>query len=549
MKYDVIVVGAGLTGTSVAQDCALRGLDVLLLDAGDIGCGASGMRPGLLDAEGLGCQVQRQQLIRQEVELLLQSAGHIMRRLPIVWPLMPHLCSGHLQPMAVRGAVALAQCPAQEEQDAYWGELNGAELRQFEPALSETFPRAIVTAGWWLDVQRLIQLLVRSAEVAGVEIKNHTRVVGLVRDVVEGDDVIGGVETLDIDTGETGRFYAQVVVNAAGAEAQELAQLAGSQLPLRQVRELSLVYSGRCALSAVFPLSRFEQGVRIIPRSSSTWVGSVFLGEGASKQAQQRALSRLRSVAEQTLPELKQRRLQQVNSTQSARWGGGDLTRPRPSVVYDHAAAGAKGLLTVIGGAVAEYRFVAERTGDLVARATGCKQPSRTDVHRLPGGEGFSDPVRWAQQFSISLQSVTQMISRHGARSHEILQESDDLEGGANLVCRCQSITKAELHHAVEQEFAHSLSGLMRRTGIGQGPCQGSYCLPCACSLLRETTGLSAREYMEHLCAAKQELFAKTQPVFANTSSANFLLDQMSHGLTGNLDRYHRFCTDAEGVE
>ena len=39
--YDVVVIGAGMTGAGVALDAASRGLRVALIDAGDIASGTS----------------------------------------------------------------------------------------------------------------------------------------------------------------------------------------------------------------------------------------------------------------------------------------------------------------------------------------------------------------------------------------------------------------------------------------------------------------------------------------------------------------------------
>ena len=39
--YDVVVIGAGMTGAGVAVDAASRGLKVALIDAGDIASGTS----------------------------------------------------------------------------------------------------------------------------------------------------------------------------------------------------------------------------------------------------------------------------------------------------------------------------------------------------------------------------------------------------------------------------------------------------------------------------------------------------------------------------
>jgi glycerol-3-phosphate dehydrogenase len=39
--FDVIVIGAGINGTGIARDAAMRGLRVLLLDKGDVASGTT----------------------------------------------------------------------------------------------------------------------------------------------------------------------------------------------------------------------------------------------------------------------------------------------------------------------------------------------------------------------------------------------------------------------------------------------------------------------------------------------------------------------------
>ena len=47
-EFDVIIIGAGITGAGTARDCALRGLRTLLIERADIADGASGRNHGLL---------------------------------------------------------------------------------------------------------------------------------------------------------------------------------------------------------------------------------------------------------------------------------------------------------------------------------------------------------------------------------------------------------------------------------------------------------------------------------------------------------------------
>ena len=46
--YQVIIIGAGASGAGLARDLALRGVDCLLLERGDVNAGASGRNHGLL---------------------------------------------------------------------------------------------------------------------------------------------------------------------------------------------------------------------------------------------------------------------------------------------------------------------------------------------------------------------------------------------------------------------------------------------------------------------------------------------------------------------
>jgi glycerol-3-phosphate dehydrogenase len=40
-KFDILIIGAGITGCGIARDAAMRGMRVALVDAADIGAGTS----------------------------------------------------------------------------------------------------------------------------------------------------------------------------------------------------------------------------------------------------------------------------------------------------------------------------------------------------------------------------------------------------------------------------------------------------------------------------------------------------------------------------
>ncbi|MDE3147011.1 MAG: glycerol-3-phosphate dehydrogenase/oxidase [Acidobacteriota bacterium] len=92
-KFDVVVIGAGITGAGVALDAASRGLRVALVDAGDIASGTSSKSSKMVHG-GLRYLQQREfRLVYEnlrERQRLLENAPFLVRPLPFLIPLFGH---------------------------------------------------------------------------------------------------------------------------------------------------------------------------------------------------------------------------------------------------------------------------------------------------------------------------------------------------------------------------------------------------------------------------------------------------------------------------
>jgi glycerol-3-phosphate dehydrogenase len=88
--YDLVVVGAGMTGAGVALDAASRGLRVALIDGGDIASGTSSKSSKMVHG-GLRYLQQREfRLVYEnlrERQRLLENAPFLVRPLPFLVPL------------------------------------------------------------------------------------------------------------------------------------------------------------------------------------------------------------------------------------------------------------------------------------------------------------------------------------------------------------------------------------------------------------------------------------------------------------------------------
>ena len=88
--FDVLVIGGGINGCGIARDAAGRGLNVVLVEQGDLAQGTSSastklIHGGLRYLEQFEFRLVREAL--QERERLLTSAPHV------IWPLrfvLPH---------------------------------------------------------------------------------------------------------------------------------------------------------------------------------------------------------------------------------------------------------------------------------------------------------------------------------------------------------------------------------------------------------------------------------------------------------------------------
>ena len=88
--YDVVVMGAGMTGAGVAVDAASRGLKVALIDAGDIASGTSSKSSKMVHGGLRYLQQKEFRLVYEnlrERQRLLENAPFLIRRLPFLIPL------------------------------------------------------------------------------------------------------------------------------------------------------------------------------------------------------------------------------------------------------------------------------------------------------------------------------------------------------------------------------------------------------------------------------------------------------------------------------
>jgi glycine/D-amino acid oxidase-like deaminating enzyme len=232
---DVLIVGGGLAGTALAYYLARAGVECVLVERAELNREASGTNAG-----SFHFQIAIHQLTALEtgnVRHRLETEVRLHAEAAEVWKTLERELAGPLE-MHITGGLMVAETPEELRLLHEKGEieheaglethiLEGDELRRFAPYLADD----LLGATWCPDEGHANPMLaaplfaLRAAQ-AGAELRTHAEVTKV---DVHAD---GGTQRFTVTTA-AGQIRAHRIVDAAGAWANELAELCGLRLPIR----------------------------------------------------------------------------------------------------------------------------------------------------------------------------------------------------------------------------------------------------------------------------------------------------------------------------
>ena len=466
---DVIVIGGGITGTGIALDAATRGLRVALVEKHDLAFGTSRWSSKLVHG-GLrylatgNVGIARRSAVERGI-LMTRNAPHLVKAMPQLVPLLPSMS---------QGGRALVRT----------GFLAGDGLRRLAGTPASTLPRSrcvgveraveLVPAvrrdglsggllaydGQLIDDARLVTAVARTAAQHGARILTR----------VGASNATGTSVTLtDQRSGESFDVSARAVINATGVWAGEV----DASIRLRPSRGTHLVFDAKvfgnpaAALTVPIPgeINRF---VFAMPEQ----LGRVYLG-----LTDEDAPGPIPDVPQPTSEEISFL-LDTVNTALDGALGPADVIgayaglRPlidtgegrTADVSREHAVVeSAAGVISVIGGKLTEYRYMAEDVLDRTVTLRGLTAtPCRT--RNLPLVGAPSNPV-------ATLRSPADMpgslVARYGAEAPNVIATAS-CERPTEPVADGIDVTRAEFEYAVTHEGAMTIDDILdRRTRIG----------------------------------------------------------------------------------
>ena len=403
-RFDVVVVGGGITGAGVALDAATRGYSVALVERDDYAVGTSSrsskmVHGGLRYLQNFDLGLVREALL--ERQLMVQLAPHLVYPTPF---LVPTLGDGkrsrsigiglNMYDVMATTRVGMSRRERAERIAGadYWAPdrhrtISGEEVAEMVPALAEREPRgAYLFYDCQTDDVRLVLTVLGEAERFGAVCLNGAEVSGL----LDRDGRAGGVACVDAETGERFEVEADNVINATGVWADQI-----RPEEIHDEAELPRIAPSR-GTHVTVSMDDLDVGAAacIVPAGADRtifalpWYGRTLMGTTDNDYSGDLAHVK---PGDDDIDYI----LEAANAFFGIDLGPGDLTGayagvrplistgdPRKSVDISRKAElyeTSSGMLTITGGKLTTWRRMAKQVVDRMVEREGRVAPCRTD--------------------------------------------------------------------------------------------------------------------------------------------------------------------------
>lgn len=464
--YDVIIIGAGVTGCSIARELTRKERSILVLEASsDICEGTSKANSGIVHAghDAVPGSLKAKLNVRGN-----QMMAELSRKLDFAYRQNGSLVlcfeeenRGKLEELYERGCKNGVQgLQILDEQ----------QLLSIEPALTHHAIAALYapTGGIVCPFGLTIAMAENAAQNGAAFLRNKR---------------VDSIESMEqgyrIHTTDGSSYEASLVINAAGVHADEIHNM----LPLKEGhKEMHLIArkgeyclydkrAGELVDKTIFQLpGKYGKGILVTP----TVHGNLLIGPTAVD-----------------IPDK-----EGVNTT-----GEGLETVMEKAALSVEKLPPARQIITSFAGIRAHHEsddFIIEESKGYPGfiDVAGIESPGLTSAPAI--GEYVAQLVN---QIAPALDKKDFIDHRRGIISMEQASFEDKQKliaqspAYANMICRCEGISEGEILDAIHRPVgATTVDGVKRRTRAGMGRCQGGFCSPKVVAILARELGVPMEE-------------------------------------------------------
>lgn len=509
-KTQVLIIGGGATGTGLVRDLALRGVDCILVEQQDLNAGASGANHGLLHSGGRyvftdpGSATE----CRKEAALLKQLAPHCIEETGGLFVAV----DGDDENYASQFPQLCEKCgiPVQT--------IDVKEARKMEPVLSDRLVAAYLVEDASIDPFMLCLDNMAQAQQLGSRLLCFSKVIGFKK---EGRH-IKATKLQSALSGETFHVEADLIINASGAWAGIVAGMAGATIHILYSQGSLLIAHNRITNRVINRLRPSSNADILVPGGTVSILGTTSVSIEHPDHAAPTVDEVDAMIEEATamVPALeKMRYIRAYAGVRPLVTGKGDVEGravSRGFALLDHVDEGLENFVTISGGKLTTYRYMAEKTADLVCRKMDIKAACKTRTEPLPSTQSG----RWTEPG---------LAPRIWMKHHD---------PGDLLLCECEMVPKSVVDAIVdgilEQNGQPDLNAVGLRSRIGKGPCQGTFCGPRILSYLYDKGDIPKEDCLDGLKKFLNRRWKGQHPTLWGRQLVQAeLLEAMSCGLFG----------------
>ena len=495
-EFDLLIVGGGIHGATLAREAGRQGLSVALVERGDFCAATSANSLKILHGGIRYLQQGNLPRLRQSVRerrAMLQLAPYLVDPLPCVMPTYGHGMKSRAIMFCGLLAYNLLSCdrnrgvpPGKTLPVCRIG--SRADWLAIAPDVND--PR-YTGAAFWHDAyvhstERLGWAFTAGAIQAGAVAANYVEVTGFQR----RGRAVTGVTAVDRLTGQTLSIRAKVTVNNTGPWVKDTLALLGEPVTVPAYRcavAMNVVLRRQLLPRYAVGLTVYQEGWKsgrlffFVPWRNRTMVGTYLRPHndgaapritGADAEAFIANLNLAYPSARLTVNDIAFIHAGLMPAADEPVQPGDEPDLLNHYQILDHGRTdGLSGLMTVLGVKWTTSRDVAERTLAVIRSRVGRrKSPSATPDQPLPGGEraDVETLVNEAVQAGLPDPTARHLVRHYGIHYAQVWRRGENDPALRQPLGADTGVTGAEVVHAVRAEQAMKLADvILRRTDLG----------------------------------------------------------------------------------
>lgn len=469
---DILIIGGGIIGTSIARELSKYKLDILLVEKeSDVGLHQSSRNDGMVHPGVIPNPKSLKAMYNVRGNEMFESIANDLS--------VPYKTIGTLVLFQNRIISLLSKAFIHRaKQNGVRGvrKVNRKEILKKLPNVPDNIVSGVYmpTTGVCPPYQMTVAMA-ENAIVNGVIVSLNTHVSKIVRE----ENKVTSVVT------NRGNVYPKIVINAAGLYSDKIAEMANDRFFTIHPRKGQVVLLDKtegAKLDAVISVVT----LKVVLNSSTkggglvkTTYGNILAGPSALEQPYKEDYTTdretIEKVLEKNLPHIKGLRRNSVITylagNRAATYKEDFIIEPSKYVENLIYAAGIQSPGYASSFAIAE---------DIANMAVEKMQNIRS--------------VEKKENFIKIRKGIPRLSSMSDEQRNKLISERPEY---GEIICRCEEISKGEILDAIHAPMpALTVDSIKRRTRCGMGRCQGGFCKPLIAQIIHEETGLSMKKIL-----------------------------------------------------